>query len=122
MTWLYRIGKGHLFHDGALIGKGYSGQPPYVNDATACSIKNVGPIPPGAWSFTGAPYDSPTLGPFVLALEAKPGTNTFGRSAFRCHGDSKTAPGTASHGCIVMPRDVREAIWNSSDPDLLVVP
>ncbi|HYE46677.1 MAG TPA: hypothetical protein VEA44_12995, partial [Caulobacter sp.] len=44
-----------------------------------------------------------------------------GRSAFRIHGDSVRAPGTASKGCIILPRAVREAIWRSGDRDLEVV-
>ena len=126
MTWTYRIGTGDLFHDGARIGRGYSGHPPYVNDARpeAWSRKDEGPIPPGAWTFVGAPYNSGQLGPFVLALEARPGTNTYGRCAFRVHGDKVGSVGEmlASHGCIILPRSVREVIWSSNDPDLLVVP
>jgi hypothetical protein len=35
------------------------------------------------------------------------GVKTFGREAFRVHGDAKAAPGTASHGCIVLPHSAR---------------
>jgi hypothetical protein len=50
-----------------------------------------------------------------------PGTETFGRGEFRIHGDSIAHPGTASHGCIILPRAVRDAIWRSGDRALEVV-
>ena len=62
-----------------------------------------------------------STGPFTLVLAPAPGTETHGRSAFRIHGDSIRLPGTASHGCIILPRPVREAIWASGDRDLEVV-
>ena len=65
--------------------------------------------------------DSPNTGPFTILLEPAPGTDTLGRSAFRIHGDSVRAPGTASHGCIILPRAIRDHIWRSGDRDLEVV-
>jgi hypothetical protein len=38
------------------------------------------------------------------------------------HGDSREAPGAASHGCIIMAREVREEMIDSPDKQLLVVP
>lgn len=40
---------------------------------------------------------------------------------FRIHGDSIRAPGTASHGCIILPRAIRDRIWASGDRALQVV-
>ena len=48
-------------------------------------------------------------------------TPTFGRDGFLLHGDSKESPGRASHGCVIMPRSVREQVWKSGDRDLEVV-
>jgi hypothetical protein len=45
----------------------------------------------------------------------------FGRSGFLMHGDNIRLPGTASEGCIILPRDLREAIWNSADHTLEVI-
>jgi hypothetical protein len=115
------VSDGTLYHDGARIGRGFSGQPPHTNKPGDEGKKDLGPIPRGYWTVTGRPYDSALLGPFVLALEPKPGTEVFGRSAFRIHGDSKSQPGYASHGCICLDRSLRETIWNSSDRDLLVM-
>jgi hypothetical protein len=121
VTWQWGASEGVLYHDGARIGKGYSGQPPFVNKPDAEQQKDKGPIPRGRWTIVGRPYDSALLGPFVMALEPKCGTDTFGRSAFRIHGDSKSNPGMASHGCIVLDRGLRQTIWDSSDRDILVI-
>lgn len=121
MTWQFSTRDGSLYHDGAKIGKGYSGQPPHVNVPEDERMKDKGPIPRGYWTITGRPYDSSLLGPFVLVLEPLVGTPVYGRSAFRIHGDSKSNPGFASRGCIILDRGLRETIWNSSDRDLLVI-
>jgi hypothetical protein len=115
---LYRISTGDLFLDGGLLGKGYSGHPPYVNDVSAQARKNEGPIPEGRWRIVGVPYDSERLGPFVLALEPAAGTETHGRSQFRIHGDN--GKGTASHGCICISRACREMVWSAGCSELLV--
>jgi hypothetical protein len=49
-----------------------------------------------------------------------PLTETFGRSALMIHGDNRT--GTASEGCIILPRRVRHIIWDSGERKLKVVP
>ena len=46
---------------------------------------------------------------------------THGRSGLLMHGDSKEHPGSASHGCVILPRSVREEVWQSGDRDLEVV-
>jgi hypothetical protein len=45
----------------------------------------------------------------------------FGRSGFLIHGDSIIRPGTASRGCIILAREIREQIAASGDADLEVV-
>jgi hypothetical protein len=37
------------------------------------------------------------------------------------HGDSKAHPGSASHGCVILPRATREEVWQSGDRELEVV-
>lgn len=54
-------------------------------------------------------------------LPPEPGTQTFGRTAFRIHGDSISNPGTASEGCIILPPNIRIMIIQSGDTDLKVV-
>jgi hypothetical protein len=50
-------------------------------------------------------------------------TDTFGRGGFWIHGDSIEFAGLeeASHGCMIMPHDVRVQINGDLDKDLEVV-
>jgi len=56
-----------------------------------------------------------------LPLSAAKGTNTFGRQFFFIHGDTSAMNYTASEGCIIMPRNIREQINKSEDKKLQVV-
>lgn len=85
------------------------------------AVHDVGPIPQGEWTIVGPPVNTAGHGPYVLLLEPATATNTFGRSGFLMHGDSIESPGCASHGCVILPRAVREQVWNSGDRDLQVV-
>ena len=106
--------------DLTVLGPGYSGAPGHVDDASAMSEKSVGPIPIGSWTI-GAPVDLPVLGPFCLPLKPELGTETFGRGGFWIHGDNDKHDESASHGCIVTARAIREEIWSDPDHLLLVV-
>lgn len=117
----YQISTGELTRDGVPLGAGYSGQPECKNDPTAVDQKDRGPIPPGRYTI-GEPYDSARTGPFTLPLTPDPANEMYERGDFRMHGDSKEHPGAASHGCIIMPRPVRETIHRLDDPLLEVVP
>lgn len=119
--WTYAITNGELSHDGAHVGTGYSGQPEFKNDPSKCAMHNKGPIPPGQYDI-GAHVDTVTHGPFVLPLTPHPENEMYGRSGFLIHGDSVVHPGTASEGCIVMARAVREEVSESGDTLLQVVP
>lgn len=106
---------------GVFEGRGYSGHEGGKNNPDAQKFSGIGPIPQGRW-FIGPPQDSQTLGPYVMALNPAPSTNTFGRGGFYFHGDSTEHPGEGSHGCIaISPRSIREAIWKSGDHELTVV-
>lgn len=121
MPFTWKQSAGELFGpDGRLWAGGYSGHDDGVNNPDKQEIHDIGPIPQGTYSI-GSPYDSPHTGPFTLPLTPSADTNTFGRSEFRIHGDSKTAPGTASHGCIILSRPVRECINREKDRVLNVV-
>ena len=103
-----------------LIGDGYSGHDEGKNQPDLDGVRNTGPIPKGRWLITEK-FDSPTKGPFCLRLAPVVGTDTHGRSGFLIHGDSIKEPGTASEGCIILPRGVRQRIWESEDRELEVV-
>lgn len=121
LTW--RVTAGQLLHsDGTVWAHGYSGHREGVNNPALQSQPNVGPIPVGRWKILPA-EDSPRCGVFTLPLAPELGTDTFGRSDFRIHGDLIDAPGLdlASHGCIILPRVVREQINAQADKELEVV-
>lgn len=114
-AWTYAQKSGGLQRDGKPIATGYSGAGVGKNNPAQQNVPNVGPIPQGDWTIAGPPVDTAEHGPYVLRLNPASGTETFGRSGFLMHGDSREHPGCASHGCVILPRAVREQIWNSGD-------
>jgi hypothetical protein len=117
--WKWDQSAGELSRVGKIVSRGYSGLGRGKNNPALQAAVGVGPIPAGRWKITER-YDSANVGPYALKLEPV-GHDALGRSAFRIHGDSIANPGTASHGCIILPRAVRELIWTSGDRDLEVV-
>lgn len=124
--WVWDQSAGTLSRNGAIVSRGYSGNGRGKNNPAMQAAQGVGPIPRGRWRLVRL-YDSTRVGRAAIELhaaDATPGNDTHdetGRGAFRIHGDSVRNPGTASHGCIILPRDVRLAMWNSGDRDLEVV-
>lgn len=114
MPWLYESSSGWLSRKGSRLARGYSGAPGAVNDPAQQSLHDAGPIPEGIWMM-GEPRDTVEHGPFAIPLVAMAGTETFGRSDFMVHGDSKEHPGAASKGCIIMPRFARERLVESGE-------
>lgn len=118
--WTYRQSTGELTDEsGGAIGWGYSGSPDAKNDPYKQDQHNIGPIPRGLYTI-GDPFDSATHGPFAMHLTPDPANEMYGRGGFMIHGDSVKSPGTASEGCVIMPRVVREQVWGSSDHTLMV--
>ena len=124
--WTYIQKTGELLHNGEHVAVGYSG---YDNPQTGQNGKNnpdlenvpeVGPIPVGQYSI-GSPEDTLTHGPFVLPLTPDAANQMFGRDGFLIHGDSVVEPGTASRGCIIMARPVRDEVATSGDAALEVI-
>ena len=120
-AWTYAQQSGELQHDGEPIAAGYSGAGAGKNNPAMEAVPNVGPIPRGDWTISGPPVDTKDHGPYVLRLNPAATTETFGRAGFLMHGDSKESPGCASHGCVILPRNAREQVWNSGDRNLEVV-
>jgi len=120
-AWTYSQNSGELQHNGKHVATGYSGAGQGKNNPAMENVSNVGPIPHGEWTIAGPPIDTKDHGPYVLRLNPTSETETHGRSGFLMHGDSKESPGCASQGCVIMPRAVREEVWNSGDHDLDVV-
>lgn len=120
MSWLWIIESGKLYTDGGEeIGEGYSGDPGHKNNPDAQSLRNQGPIPVGDYTI-GSPVNTLTHGPYVLPLYPDPKNLMWNRYGFLIHGDNVTEPGTASQGCIILARNLREMIWNSNDHILQV--
>lgn len=109
---------GHLTI-GAVVFTAYSGNGAGLNNPNMEGMADYGPIPRGLWK-VAAWYDRyEGKGPIVARLEPV-GHDAHGRNGFLCHGDSQAMNHTASHGCIVAPRDAREAWRKSGDMDLTV--
>lgn len=115
--WSYSQSTGQLSRDGNIVATGYSGRAEGRNNSTMQDRHNVGPIPRGVYSISD-PFDTETHGPFVLRLTPDVGNEMFGRSGFLMHGDN--AAHDASEGCIIMPRDVREAVAASGEKQIEV--
>lgn len=119
--WTYHIRSGRMDENGNLRSEAcYSGRGACKNDPSKCGVVMEGPIPTGKYRI-GMAYKHDHLGPVVMNLDPLPGTDTHGRSLFRIHGDSVSSPGNASHGCLIAPRSLREAINFSNDKVLEVV-
>lgn len=110
MSYVYEQSTGKLFSpQGQLLAEGYSGKGIAKNDPGEQDIPNNGPIPQGYYTI-GKPQDTMAHGPQVLPLTPNASNEMYGRSGFLIHGDSVKDPGTASEGCIIMPRSARDAI------------
>ena len=118
--WTYNQATGVLSKDGEAVGNGYSGFGEGKNNPEMQQVEDIGPIPKGTYEI-GSPHDTASHGPFVMALSPAPGTEMFGRNGFLIHGDSIADPGTASHGCIILARNVRDTIAASGDDQIEVV-
>lgn len=124
--WTWDQSAGTLSRNGAVVSRGYSGKGRGKNNPALQAERGIGPLPRGRYRI-GTPRTSARTGPFAMDLfpvDATPGDtrhDATGRSAFQIHGDSIKAPGTASSGCIILPRSIREMIWRSGDHVIEVI-
>lgn len=101
---------------------GYSGRGSYLNDPSGEAFIGLGPIPVGQWRI-GQAFSHPRLGHQAIPLyRAK---IPYDRSGFYIHGDNSRGDFSASNGCIILPRNVRDTIdafrsWTGTR-DLIVV-
>lgn len=119
MAWTYYVKTGELTDpDGHFAGTGYSGRAGiWRNNPDQEPVQAHGPIPAGRWSI-GPAHLSPHTGPITMDLAPLAGTNTYGRSLFRIHGDN--ANHDASEGCIILGPAIRRQIDASHDKTLIV--
>lgn len=125
MTHTYSQSTGiYITPDGA-EHQGYSGHDAGLNNPAMQDVHNVGPIPRGTWRI-GTAIDHPRLGPVAMRLQWIEGPNgeaqpPNGRDGFFIHGDNQAMNHTASDGCIVLARPVRETIVAGADRRLVVM-
>lgn len=120
MAWFYSQAD-HTFkkHDTLITNDAYSGTGGGRNNPLMQKVKDVGPIPVGMYHIDAA-TNSRHTGPLTLPLRPMQGTDTFGRTAFRIHGDNRTHD--ASHGCIILGHALRLQISHCHDRTLVVTP
>jgi RHS repeat-associated protein len=121
LEWEYSQSTGQLSHNGTPVATGYAGRGPGLNNPAMQNVPNTGPLPQGGYTIGGM-YNNPNTGPKTMNLTPMPGTETYGRSAFRIHGDNARGDHSASHGCIILPRGIRDLINSSGDRSLVVRP
>lgn len=92
-----------------LLGVGYAGRGIGVNSPAHDGVKSVGPLPDGIYIALRA-REHQTLGPVAIPLEPSRSTAKRGRSGFYIHGDNSARNRSASSGCIILPRHIRERI------------
>ncbi len=111
---------------GAAQWTGYAGNGDGKNNPARQNVSNQGPLPRGWYTVSkdpectmfGADGVCPHCsgsnhhkhGPYVLRLTPDPENEMFGRGGFLIHGDSIDRPGTASLGCIAVPKVARLTI------------
>jgi hypothetical protein len=126
MTWTYIQASGKLLDpSGKYVITGYAGgncgkNPEGINNPDKQDVACVGPLPKGSYSLN-PPQDSQKLGPYAIALTPNTKNQMFGRSGFFIHGDSIKTPRGASEGCIILPRNIRQQIYDSGDHAIVVV-
>jgi Protein of unknown function (DUF2778) len=119
--WKYAQATGKLTGpNGGVVGIGYSGHAIGLNDPDEECVHDFGPIPKGNYRIGHFFDDAGGKGPMVAHLTPIEGTDTFGRSGFMVHGDNHLGDHSASHGCIILSRFIREQLMTSSDRTLEV--
>ena len=119
MGWVYSQRTGEISNNGIVIGRGYSGLGLGKNNPHMQNVGFTGPIPRGVYCI-GRVYHSIGKGPITMKL-IPIGHSALGRTLFRIHGDNQKMNFTASEGCIILSRPIREKIANSGDTRLEVV-
>lgn len=97
---------------------GYAGRGEGRNNPLMQDVRNVGPLPRGAYRVS-MPFTHVSKGPVVFRLTPSPINAMHGRSGFLIHGDN--ARGDASEGCIILPRYYRQMISRLGVRDLFVI-
>jgi hypothetical protein len=120
VSWTWKITSGELLNQNDIpVGHGYAGHGEGLNNPAMIGTPDVGPLPIGTYTI-GPHQDNPHVGLFAMRLTPDPANEMFGRAGFFIHGDNVEMNHTASDGCIILPRAVRQDVANSADDTLIV--
>lgn len=115
-TFIYVQDSGAIYDEtGSKIAFGWAGNHAGRNNPDMQTVPSVGPLPIGLYDVgpwgdaKSVPGYPAHLGPLVASLTQVEG-QTFGRSGFYLHGPGGADPANCSHGCIVIPRAMREVV------------
>ena len=89
MTWTYHQSTGQMYHNGELVGTGYSGRMTNKNNPDREQVKGLGPIPRGTYRIGEA---TQSKGPITIVLVPNETNNMHNRDAFRIHGERRNMP------------------------------
>ena len=117
--WIYHQSTGVLQHEDKRVAIGYSGHGEGCNSHSHESIPNIGPLPVGLYTI-GKSFGHPNKGPMCMRLFPV-GHDAHGRSGFMIHGDNSKCNKSASEGCIILGRTIRDMISKSLDRTLKVI-
>jgi RHS repeat-associated protein len=132
LDWIYSQSTGQLYYQPPAsagggppqpIATGYSGNGAGLNNPAMQDVPNVGPIPQGTW-IIGPQEDNRTGSGHSLpaSMRLTPQDVDTDRSGFLIHGDNSRGNQSASEGCVILNRNVRNRIGNSGDDLLRVIP
>lgn len=118
--WIYSQTSGTIWCPaGREVAIGYSGFGQAKNKPDMETEANLGPIPRGMYEM-GKPCHSTRVGPDAIPLTPCQ-HKAHGRTNLFIHGDSKSAPGTISKGCLVANKYVRTRMIVEQYKLLLVI-
>lgn len=116
----YSQTSGLLKQDDKALGYGYAGHGTGLNNPDFQAVKSTGPIPRGKWEI-GKFFDNPGhLGRIIAALRPVEVKMLYGRGGFFIHGDNSKGDNSASDGCIILSKKLREFIRDSGEKYLVV--
>lgn len=110
---------GHIELNNSLLGVGYSGHASGLNNPDDEAIPDIGPIPRGEWRIARWDDHHGDKGPQVAVLEPVE-HDAHGRTGFLIHGDNSALDHTASRGCVIAARTIRDALRSSGEMQLFV--
>ena len=122
MAWIYDVKRREFSRNGQFKFRArYAGNGKYKDDPLFECVKNKGPLPRGKYRIVGKPFRHARTGADTLRLMPDVSNTMCNRAGFLIHGESKTNPGRASNGCIILDRDYRLQLADSQDRELIVL-